>query len=764
MTDYKIRIIVDGQDNASGPLGKVGSALGQMGTIAGGILSAQLLKNIAGGVIGLGRAAVDSYASYERLGMSLQSMVAREMSNASTVTHSTTVTREATQAEKDRAAWLLKEIDAARKHTGEVEAGSDAAIKAQKTLANLRAQYQALGVSAEGYVTNTSSSTEKTLSIADAMGEAGGRAKELQDWITKLAIKSPFTQSGVAEAFRMAMAYGFTTDEAQRLTGAMIDFSSATGQDESSMARIALALGQIKAKGKVAGQEVLQLTEAGLSVDAILAKAFNKSTAEIVAMREKGLIPADQAIEAITKSLEEDFGGAAEKQANTFSGLLSSLSDIKEVGLREFFTGTFQAVQPYLINFVNWITDPKIMSSIRGWGDKLGKFVAKFAKLGEQTVNFISKGNFKGAINNMLNAIFGPQAIDNAGGAITGFIGNMIGKMLTGLVTNQPKMLTFAMQLLNGITGAIVAALPALVPMVTQLLTVLIIFLQQTLPLLIPAGLQILIALANAILQALPTLIPVALNMLTTLALGIAQAIPQLIPAVVQIIPTVVQILVNNLPLLVSAALQVLLALANGLITSLPVLIAAIPQIVSTLVNTIIILAPQLLQSAVTLIATLVTGLINNLPQIGAAAGNIVETVVNGIAQLWNRLVDVGGQIIQGVWQGIQNNAAKFWNDVTGFFSGIVDGVKRALHINSPSKVFAGIGMSMMEGLAQGINKGSVMPNVALNSVTKGLVGAGANGGAFTDARSWNLNLTTSQSPNVVQSSFEILRVLQYGS
>ena len=40
--------------------------------------------------------------------------------------------------------------------------------------------------------------------------------------------------------------------------------------------------------------------------------------------------------------------------------------------------------------------------------------------------------------------------------------------------------------------------------------------------------------------------------------------------------------------------------------------------------------------------------------------------------------------------------------EVTGFFSGIVDGVKDFLGIHSPSKVFAGMGENMALGLGDG--------------------------------------------------------------
>lgn len=213
MPEYRVSIIVQGEDRASGPLGNVGNALGGIGTIAGGILTAGLIERIASGILGLGRTALDSYANFERLGLSLQSLVARELVQ-----------------------------------TGQAK------------------------------------------DVTSAMDAAGGKAKELQGWIQKLAIQSPFKQSDVAQSFRQAMAYGFTADEAKRLTQATIDFASGSGASADSMNTIALALGQIKAKGHVAGQEVLQLVNAGLPVTQILAKGFGVTTGQLQKMIEKGLV------------------------------------------------------------------------------------------------------------------------------------------------------------------------------------------------------------------------------------------------------------------------------------------------------------------------------------------------------------------------------------------------------------------------------------------------------------------------------------------
>jgi len=305
VTTYQVELVVNGRDNASGPLNKVGGVLGNIATIAGGILSAQVFSGIASGIGNMASEALNSYANFERLGMALQSLSARELLN-----------------------------------------------------------------------------TGAANNMTSAMEMAKGQAAELQGWITKLAILSPFNQEDVAQSFRLAMAYGFTTKEAQRLTQATIDFAAGSGASGYAMQQIALALGQIKAKGKLAGQEVLQLTNAGLDVRGILAKSFGVTTEKLIEMQEKGLIPADKAIEAIVKTLENDFGGAAKAQAATFSGLIASLQDIKSVGLREFFAGTFKAIQPYLSAFVDKFSDPAFMAKIREFGERLGGIVAKLLEFG----------------------------------------------------------------------------------------------------------------------------------------------------------------------------------------------------------------------------------------------------------------------------------------------------------------------------------------------------------------------------------------------
>lgn len=90
--------------------------------------------------------------------------------------------------------------------------------------------------------------------------------------------------------------------------------------------------------------------------------------------------------------------------------------------------------------------------------------------------------------------------------------------------------------------------------------------------------------------------------------------------------------------------------------------------------------------------------------------------------KIWDAIVGIGKAIVEGVWQGIQDAWQQFWDSVHDFFSGIVDGVKDALDIHSPSRVFAEIGRYMVEGMAVGITTNDSAMR-AMQSYANSLVG-----------------------------------------
>ena len=84
------------------------------------------------------------------------------------------------------------------------------------------------------------------------------------------------------------------------------------------------------------------------------------------------------------------------------------------------------------------------------------------------------------------------------------------------------------------------------------------------------------------------------------------------------------------------------------------------------------------------------------------AATDMVTNVVDTIKSLPGKIMDIGKNIVTGLWEGIQSMVGWIKDKISGFLGGIVDGVKGVLGIHSPSKVFAGIGEYMGEGLGIG--------------------------------------------------------------
>lgn len=82
----------------------------------------------------------------------------------------------------------------------------------------------------------------------------------------------------------------------------------------------------------------------------------------------------------------------------------------------------------------------------------------------------------------------------------------------------------------------------------------------------------------------------------------------------------------------------------------------------------------------------------------------IVDNIVGAFSGIFDTFKGIGGDIVRGIWDGITGLAQWLGERVEGFFDGIVSGVMKLLGMNSPSKVFAGIGKNMVLGLAEGWN------------------------------------------------------------
>ena len=126
------------------------------------------------------------------------------------------------------------------------------------------------------------------------------------------------------------------------------------------------------------------------------------------------------------------------------------------------------------------------------------------------------------------------------------------------------------------------------------------------------------------------------------------------------------------------------------------------PEMIEKFVGYAVEKLPQVIELGMKMVLAIVSGLANNLPQIVRSVLDMLATIVETFVSSLPDIVNVGKQIVKGLWEGIKAMGSWIKEKVTGFFGGIVDGVKGVLGIHSPSRVFAGIGENMALGLGDG--------------------------------------------------------------
>lgn len=186
---------------------------------------------------------------------------------------------------------------------------------------------------------------------------------------------------------------------------------------------------------------------------------------------------------------------------------------------------------------------------------------------------------------------------------------------------------------------------------------------------------------------------------INTVIKGLTQLITQ---ASQTIIPLAVENLLQNLPSIVAAGMDMVLAIVNGILDNIDLLIDCVLELVDVVVDKLIENLPKLVEGGIRLIIALSVGLIKAIPQLIEKIPEIILALVEGFAAGASQILEVGKNIVRGIWDGIKAMASWIKDKVTGFFSGIVDSVKGFLGIHSPSRVFAGIGKFMAEGLGDG--------------------------------------------------------------
>lgn len=141
------------------------------------------------------------------------------------------------------------------------------------------------------------------------------------------------------------------------------------------------------------------------------------------------------------------------------------------------------------------------------------------------------------------------------------------------------------------------------------------------------------------------------------------------------------------------------------------------------------------------------------------AAQNMFNTIVDTIQGLPNRMMNVGKNIVEGLWNGIKN--AKDWikQKVSEFANGVLDGMKDSLGIHSPStKARDLVGKFIPEGVAVGVEANTDSALKAIDNMNDDIMSEMNKAVAFeTGSVNAKASVKSNNSMlNVIQAAFNI--------
>ena len=163
----------------------------------------------------------------------------------------------------------------------------------------------------------------RSLQVLTGSAEKAGQIiKDLQ----QLGAVTPFTSSELIDSAKRLQAFGVETNKVVETTRRLADVSGATGAE---LQGLVTAYGQVQAKGRLQGEELLQFQERGVALQQVLREEYNLSGEEFQDALEKGRISAEAVEYAIQKltAAGGKYADGAVAQSDTLAGRLSTLQD-----------------------------------------------------------------------------------------------------------------------------------------------------------------------------------------------------------------------------------------------------------------------------------------------------------------------------------------------------------------------------------------------------------------------------------------------------
>ena len=262
-----------------------------------------------------------------------------------------------------------------KNYTRSTQAATAATNGLKGAASNLLGAFTAISA-AKFVFAKTAELQAQTKSLEVLTGSAS-KANQIIKELQQLGAVTPFTSTELIDSAKRLNAFGVEGDKVVGTTRRLADVAGATGAE---LQGLVTAYGQVQAKGRLQGEELLQFSERGVALQAELQKMYGLSGEEFQKALSKGRISAE-AVEVAIQRLTDaggKYANGAVAQSGTLQGKFSTLQD----SVDELARVIGQKLAPALSSFIDNTTG--VVKAITDLPDPVKNATGELIKFGLQ--------------------------------------------------------------------------------------------------------------------------------------------------------------------------------------------------------------------------------------------------------------------------------------------------------------------------------------------------------------------------------------------
>lgn len=192
-------------------------------------------------------------------------------------------------------------------------------------------------------------SLEVAFNTLTGSAEVGG--KLLAD-IRQFAVSTPMQMNDLAKGAQTLLSFNTAAEDVMPILKALGDISMG---DSAKFQSLTLAFSQMSSTGKLMGQDLMQMINAGFNPLSVISEQTGKSIGELKDEMSKGAISAEMVKQAFMDATSEGgkFNGMLEAQSKTLNGAMSNLQG----AIQDMFNAIGGASEGAIVEAVNGATE-----------------------------------------------------------------------------------------------------------------------------------------------------------------------------------------------------------------------------------------------------------------------------------------------------------------------------------------------------------------------------------------------------------------------